>query len=116
MNIRRRVYRNLIPAHLLTRFGIDPAGPAVGLMEGLTFEIGSAEFAPGDLLMIYTDGVVDARDEKNESFGEDRLIEAIASAAGPENASPQIMSRLAAHITSQDQFDDITMMGLYRNG
>jgi PAS domain S-box-containing protein len=37
---------------------------------------------PGDTLVLYTDGVVDARDESGERFGEERLYEAVGAAAG----------------------------------
>jgi sigma-B regulation protein RsbU (phosphoserine phosphatase) len=94
---------------------LEPTGPAVGLMEDLKFEIGEIELAHGDLLFVYTDGVVDARDDKGKSFTEERMLEEISrSADSPDTVLKQIMSSLHNHIAEQDQYDDITLMELYR--
>lgn len=94
---------------------LEPTGPAVGLMEGLTFEIGEIELASGDLLVAYTDGVVDARNEKGESFTEERLLEEVERNTSSTNTVlNQIMLSLHNHIAEQDQFDDITLLELYR--
>jgi PAS domain S-box-containing protein len=55
--------------------------------------------APGDLLLLYTDGVTDARNAARELFGEDRLRAALAGAAGrsAEAAVTAIYSAVRAH-------------------
>lgn len=94
---------------------LEPTGPAVGLMEDLTFEIAEIELKPGDLLFAYTDGVVDARDMNNQSFTEERLISAINKNINtPEKILKGIMTALYSHISKQDQYDDLTLMSLYR--
>ncbi len=94
---------------------LEPTGPAVGLMENLKFEIGETELAHGDLLFAYTDGIIDARDMNNKSFTEEHLLEEIAKKAdSPENIVKHIMALLHDHISEQDQFDDLTLLGLYR--
>lgn len=94
---------------------LEPTGPAVGLMEDLTFEIGEIELKPGDLLFAYTDGVVDARDMKNQPFTEERLMAEInKNIDTPEIILKGIMSSLHDHISEQDQYDDLTLMSLYR--
>ncbi len=94
---------------------LEPTGPAVGLMEDLTFEIGEVELAPGDLLFVYTDGVVDARNMNNQSFSEERLISEIDKNINtPDKILQGIMSSLHDHISDQDQYDDLTLMSLYR--
>jgi sigma-B regulation protein RsbU (phosphoserine phosphatase) len=94
---------------------LEPTGPAVGLMEGMQFNIGETELSPGDLLFAYTDGVVDARDANGKSFTEERMLQEISqSADSPNRVIKQIISSLHNHISDQDQYDDITLLGLYR--
>jgi sigma-B regulation protein RsbU (phosphoserine phosphatase) len=84
-------------------------------MENLKFEIGEAEIGHNELLFAYTDGVVDARDMNNKPFTEERLLDEINSKAGaPEIVLKHIMSALHDHISDQDQYDDLTLLGLYR--
>ncbi len=70
---------------------------------------------PNDLLFAYTDGVVDARDSKGLSFSEERMLaEILQHADEPGRVVHHIMRSLNFHISDQDQFDDITVLGLYR--
>lgn len=95
---------------------LEPTGPAVGLMPDLPFSLGEYELQPKDLLFAYTDGVVDARNAKGQSFGEDQMLAKIVQYANdPEKIVHHIMASLNSHISDQDQFDDITLLGLYRN-
>lgn len=94
---------------------LEPTGPAAGLMPDSPYQLGEIELQPNDLLLTYTDGVVDARGENNAPFTEERLLEEIErNAASPEKVVHSIISSLYNHIANQDQFDDITMLGLYR--
>ncbi len=95
---------------------LEPTGPAVGLMPGMSFEIGSADLSHGDLLILYTDGVLDARNEKGEPFGEDRLLELSCNFfSAPRQVVGKIAKSLESHMSAQEQFDDITLMGIYRH-
>jgi sigma-B regulation protein RsbU (phosphoserine phosphatase) len=94
---------------------LEPTGPAVGLMPDLPFALGEVELKPRDLLFAYTDGVVDARDREGMPFTEERLQEEIRrGASNPDQILRGIMSSLHQHISDQDQYDDITLLGLYR--
>jgi PAS domain S-box-containing protein len=57
-------------------------GALLGVEAEPVIEPVDLELAPGDTLVLYTDGVVDARDAGGERFGEERLLAAVSSAAG----------------------------------
>jgi phosphoserine phosphatase RsbU/P len=57
-------------------------GTLLGVEAEPVLEQTELDLAPGDTLVLYTDGVVDARDPSGERFGEERLREAVDAAAG----------------------------------
>lgn len=56
---------------------LNPTGPAIGLMPEPPFRSETFQFEPGDVLVLYTDGLVEARNARGAEFGEERLIEFI---------------------------------------
>ncbi|MCP5105539.1 MAG: serine/threonine-protein phosphatase [bacterium] len=52
---------------------LKPTGPAVGLTRSAVFGTKEFPFSPGDLLLLYTDGLVEARNPQDEEFGKERL-------------------------------------------
>jgi serine phosphatase RsbU (regulator of sigma subunit)/CHASE2 domain-containing sensor protein len=94
---------------------LDPTGPAVGLYPDLEFETRTVKLQPEDLLLAFTDGVMDARNKAGEAFGKKRLQEILAKGSLPaETLIQAIKTRLSDHIQSENQFDDITVMALRR--
>ena len=74
------------PPPLVLRAGgeveqIDLPGPMLGVVPDPTLVERAVVLAPGDVLLLYTDGVIDAR-KHSEVFGERRLQAALAAAAG----------------------------------
>jgi PAS domain S-box-containing protein len=70
------------PPSLLRRAGghvepLAPRGPMLGVERGAVFEQVEIGLAPGDLLLLYTDGVIDARCAGTPTFGEARLAEVL---------------------------------------
>jgi phosphoserine phosphatase RsbU/P len=57
---------------------LNPTGAAIGLVEGSLFNAASVALHSGDLLLLYTDGVTEARNPRGEFFGEQRLVELLA--------------------------------------
>jgi sigma-B regulation protein RsbU (phosphoserine phosphatase) len=56
--------------HRLTGGGLP-----LGLFKGRSYELQRRQLEPGDLLLVFTDGVTEANDPAENEFGEDRLIE-----------------------------------------
>jgi len=85
-------------------------GAALGVLEDLTLAHASLILAPGDSLVIYTDGVTDALNPHGEEYGTNRLAEAILN-ADPSDARSlldYLKSGLAAFTQDVPPFDDIT--------
>ena len=61
---------------------LSEGGPLIGLLPGASFPQGTARLSPGDLLLFYTDGVTDCENEREETFGLDRLRAWAASQSG----------------------------------
>ncbi len=53
---------------------LRPTGPAIGLVEVNEFGEGALTLHPDDLLVLYTDGVIEAANPNNDLFGTDRLV------------------------------------------
>lgn len=70
----------------------------------------------GDVLFLYTDGVTDARNSKDEMFGMDGVINTIKACENTAVAFTDSMSKtIDEFISKTDQYDDITMMAVQCN-
>ena len=92
--------------------------PAVATMEGLKFREHEFQMRPGDTLFVYTDGVAEATDSKNEMFGTDRMLEALNSEADAnvESMISNVTKSINRFVKDAPQFDDITMLAFHYNG
>ncbi len=96
---------------------VDPAGPWVGLSPSVEPPpVPEYEFqlAPGDLVFFLTDGLIEAKDGKEEMFGEDRIRAILATAQVPP--APQALSDVfdAVESFAHQQADDMTGVVLRR--
>jgi serine phosphatase RsbU (regulator of sigma subunit) len=87
------------PPILLGRDGqtdlLDKGGPLLGAVEGAEFQSGELMLQAGDLLVAYSDGVIECLNPEGEEFGLERLIAAIRHARRP-SAQATLMMLLAA--------------------
>jgi serine phosphatase RsbU (regulator of sigma subunit)/PAS domain-containing protein len=72
---------------------IHPPGPILGAFENAEWEIETLSLDPGDRLLVYTDGVVEARGRSGR-FGEDRLCRCAGEADDPDETIRRIWSEL----------------------
>jgi sigma-B regulation protein RsbU (phosphoserine phosphatase) len=88
-------------------------GPVLGVIAAGTYEAGTVPFGAGDRLILYTDGITEARSETDEEFGDDRLLAlAIEHRAC---SAPSLQARLVdavASFTGRRFTDDATLMVL----
>lgn len=106
------------PAPLLLR-GTKVVGHLTGgrrLPLGLddpAIEVAEEQLQPGDRILVYTDGVVEARDDAGEAFGVQRLIDLLERNAAARMPVPETLRRLshAVHRHQQGELaDDATML------
>ncbi len=88
--------------------------PALATMNGLRFREHEFRMNPGDCLFVYTDGVPEATNARNELFGNDRMLEALNRDpdAKPDALLGAVGSAVEAFVGDAPQFDDITMLAL----
>ena len=88
--------------------------PAVATMSGMRFRDHEFELHPGDNLFVYTDGVAEATDARNELFGTDRMLAALNENpdATPKDLLGSVQKHIDEFVGSAPQFDDITMLSL----
>jgi len=92
-----------------------PTGPAVGIFPGMNYAVEHIEFDPGDFLVGYTDGTTDARNLEGEAFSEERLLNYIqAPWTSLFSMVYELKNELHQYSSSQQQFDDITLISIRR--
>ncbi|MGH9431597.1 MAG: PP2C family protein-serine/threonine phosphatase [Terriglobia bacterium] len=96
-----------------TRRGLrlDRGGPPIGLFQDLNFEAGEVELQPGDLLVVYSDGIVEAGIGQKQEFGESRLERIIKAHCSQSLAEIQRQVLAAVRDWSgPDPEDDMTLL------
>jgi|GEM_PF-2876625 len=89
---------------------LSASGTPLGIIEetGLREEL--CQLAPGDIVMMYTDGITEAMDSVGEQFGVQRLQEIARNATGLSAADIQerVLTAVRTFTVNQPQFDDMT--------
>jgi len=88
------------------------SGAPVGVFRDEVYSDMPIDLEDGDLIVFYTDGVLDAMNDRGERFGEDRLKEIIATNADSSvrKISSIIFEQVNVFTAHQDQNDDVTLM------
>jgi len=89
-------------------------GIALGVIDEVDLQSVKVALKPGDVLVLYTDGVTEAINNKEEIFGEERLLRIISENRHrpAQEIMDQILAGICAFAGDQPQFDDITLMVL----
>ncbi|MCG3208494.1 MAG: hypothetical protein FOGNACKC_02099 [Anaerolineae bacterium] len=96
-----------------------PKGILLGITETAQYQVARHTFQPGDMLVLYTDGVTEAENPQHEFFSVDRACATLQSV--PPNADITLviktLSDAVAHFSrGMPQSDDITMLALRYRG
>jgi len=91
---------------------LETGGPVVGLFPKSEYEQDVIQLLPGDLLVLYTDGISEAENAAEEEWGEGALMEAARAGAGLSSAEiiSRIMLAADAFAAGAPQHDDMTLV------
>ena len=86
--------------------------PAVGAIDGISYNLYDAKIDVNDYLFLYTDGVTEATNKNDELFGDDRLLNATNNINGKtcEQVCNHMLKEIDNFVLEAPQFDDITML------
>jgi sigma-B regulation protein RsbU (phosphoserine phosphatase) len=96
---------------------LDAGGIPVGILPDAPYAVGTARLDSGDWLVIFTDGVVEAVNRKDEEYGEPELLQLLdrESATAPAELLQSLLADLDRHVGNTPQHDDITCLLLKRS-
>jgi len=91
---------------------LDVGGLPLGIQPEAKYESASVALQPGDWLVIFTDGLVEAENARQEEYGETRLLSVIgaAAAATPGEMLKRMLADLDLFVGSTAQHDDVTCL------
>jgi sigma-B regulation protein RsbU (phosphoserine phosphatase) len=109
------------PPVLLTGAGVkrlETGGLILGLFAQATYQQETIALAPGDVLVVYSDGVTEALDPAGQDFGEERLLACLEAnrTRPPAELLDRVLSSVRSFVGGAAQHDDVTALVLrYRS-
>jgi sigma-B regulation protein RsbU (phosphoserine phosphatase) len=87
-------------------------GPLLGALEDQTWQQGTVELGPGDVLVLYTDGITEASNAQENLYGTERLIQAVQAHLGrPVQAiQDSLLADVHVFLGAAPQADDIALV------
>ena len=125
--IRRFIYANAghPPGYLVsgqrgrrTIETLRSTGMALGVIEDAQWKQKVVKLGPGDVLVLYSDGVIEAEDAQGESFGDERLLDVVLDNSGCSSREIQEALLNEVHRFSGNALrqDDIALIVIKRDG
>ena len=96
----------------------DKHGLVVGAMEGLRYKPYEIQLEPGAKFFVYTDGIAEATNVRNELYGTERLVEVLKKHGedSPAEILHEVDTAVNEFVGEAPQFDDMTMLCLEYRG
>jgi sigma-B regulation protein RsbU (phosphoserine phosphatase) len=87
----------------------------LGAVADATFDEHEVTLEPGEVVVLYTDGITEARAPDGALFGDDRLVAALEAAGGDATSvAGAIMDAVDAFTAGAPQADDLTLIAVRR--
>ncbi len=114
----RYVNAGHLPAVVVRTNGIQETGKgdaALGLMRSVDFSEQTITLAAGECFVVYSDGLTEAKNERGEFFGKERLMRLLQSATGsPEQIGHSILREIDKFINTTAPSDDLSLVILQK--
>ena len=93
---------------------LEAGGIPLGILAEATYESGSVTLNPGDVVFVFTDGVVEAVNDREEEYGEARLLPLLAALRAESGSMivSRVMASVDAFAAGARQYDDITCLAV----
>ena len=91
---------------------LDAEGLIFGIRKEVEFEEKQAQLEPGDILLLYTDGIIEAEDNNNEFFGIERLSRLVQECdqLSPQELIDRVMNQVRIFTGLRHFNDDISLV------
>ena len=91
---------------------LSEGGPIVGMLPDIDFGMSSVRLQPGDIVVFYTDGVVEAQNPDGELYSAERLVSAVRAnrSMAAQGLVSAIHRSVVAFASSEELQDDFTLM------
>jgi hypothetical protein len=108
-----------LPPVVVGRLGstpMEPASPPIGLLPGTTYVHQQVELEPLDSLLVYSDGITEARNAQGEFFGEERLMQLLPLLRdrSARDSAAVILSEVERFVGEERYADDLSVIVLKR--
>ncbi len=92
-------------------------GIPLGIYEEQNWGMAKVSMDPGDLLLLYTDGITDAQNTVQESFSETRLVQSVSARPGRpvKQVQDELLDGVRQFVGEAQQFDDIALVLVSRD-
>lgn len=86
--------------------------PPLGIIEGLPYASAPFALAPGEAMLLLSDGVTEAHDPEGALFGKERVLAALGSEAAPATAITALLREMAGFVREAPPADDVTVLAV----
>ncbi len=90
----------------------EGGGPVLGLLPGATYQQVEIAIQPGDLLVVFSDGILEAANAADQEFGEERIVAAVREnwAGSPTEICDAVLAGVRQFLGKALPHDDQTLM------
>lgn len=96
---------------------LPPVAPVLGILVTAHFVEQSLALAPGDLMLVYSDGLTEAMNENSEFFGEERLYALLPPlrSLSPRQVGEKLLKEVSRFVGEEHTNDDLSLIVIKRN-